>query len=120
MVVTPRPNVQDETILTLDSLFKKIYSRLVLTGDVLPYGQGDLKNTDEGFASLYRGMFSLQELGADMLCWIWRDPEVWSLIQNNWDSKNVMSEGLFRRLYYNIWLCNSYLNRAEGQNLLAT
>ena len=120
LVVTPRPNVQDETILTLDSLFKKIYSRLVLTGDVLPYGQGDLKNTDEGFASLYRGMFSLQELGADMLCWIWRDPEVWSLIQNNWDSKNVMSEGLFRRLYYNIWLCNSYLNRAEGQNLLAT
>lgn len=120
LLVAPRSTVQDEMDLSLDSLFDKIYSRLWQTGDMLPSGMADIPNANEGYSSFYRGMFNLQELCSDHLYWIWSDPDVMDLTRNDYTESNVWIEGFFRRLYYNIWMCNSYLKRAEGQNLLVT
>ena len=120
LVVEARPMMQDEMDLSLDSLFDKIYSRLWQTGDMLPVGMADIPNVDEGYTSYHRGMFYLQELCSDQLYWIWSDPGIWDLTRNAYTESNVVIEGFFPRLYYNIWMCNSYLKRAEGQNLLVT
>lgn len=120
LVIGDAQTIEDETTLSVDSIFNKIYNRTFITGDMLPSGKGDLRNIDEGTSSFYRMMYELQELGADHLFWIWNDPGISDLQENTVTADNYMVHGLFRRLYYNIWLCNSYLNRTEGQTALAT
>ncbi len=119
IVVKQSPGVQDETSLPIDSLFTKIYSRLVLTGNQMPGGEPDWKGADEGYMGFYRGLFSLQELSADQLFWVWNDVGIDKLVTNEIQSDNIMVESFFHRLYYNIWLCNSYLKRTENQASLA-
>lgn len=118
VVVTPSPGVQDETSLPIDSLFNKIYSRLVLTGNQMPGGEPDWNGADEGYLGFYRGLFTLQELCADQLFWIWQDFGIDKLVKNDLLSDNIIVESFFHRLYYNIWLCNSYLKRTENQESL--
>lgn len=115
IVVNPTQEVRDETGISVDSLFNKIYSRLVLTGNVLPAGDPDWKDLDEGLMGFSRILFSLQEFGADQVYWIWSDPGITDVTKNQVDAQNLLVEALFHRLYYNIWLCNSYLNRTQNQ-----
>ena len=103
-----------------DSLFNKIYSRLVITGDMLPDGQCDIDVADEGFTSFLRMMFELQESPCDHLYWIWPDVGISELTKNSVTDSNPCIYGFFRRLYYNISMCNSYLTRTESQKDLAT
>lgn len=117
--VGPRTEMQDEVDLALDSLFNKIYSRLAQTGDMLPVGRGDLRGMDEAMSGFARGLVNLQDLCADQVFWIWQDPGIADVATNNLTAKNALSDAFFRRLYYNIWLCNSYLHRSEGQSALA-
>ena len=117
--VGPRTEMQDEVDLALDSLFNKIYSRLAQTGDMLPVGRGDLRGMDEAMSGFARGLVNLQDLCADQVFWIWQDSGIADVATNNLTAKNALSDAFFRRLYYNIWLCNSYLHRSEGQSALA-
>ncbi len=117
--IGPREEMKDETVLSLDSLFNKIYSRLAQTGDMLPVGMGDLRGIDEAMSGFARGLVNLQDLCADQVFWIWQDPGIADVVTNNLTAKNALSDAFFRRLYYNIWLCNSYLHRSEGQSALA-
>ncbi|MBQ7631896.1 MAG: RagB/SusD family nutrient uptake outer membrane protein [Paludibacteraceae bacterium] len=119
-VVIPKQPVPDETSISVDSLYNKIYSRLAHTGNMRPAGAGDLRNVDEGFSGFHRGLFMLQELGADQLFWIWNDAGIDQLRNNTVAANNAMVYTFFYRVYYNIWMCNSYLSRTEGQAELAT
>lgn len=119
IVVSPRPNVYDETSISVDSLFNKIYSRLVVTGNQHPVGDPEITGVDEGNTGFFRTMFGLQELGADQLYFIWDDQGIKDIRSNYVETQNVISEAFFHRLYYNIWMCNSYLARTEGQAALA-
>ena len=120
LVIAGAQTIEDETTLSVDSIFNKVYNRTVITGDVLPAGKCDIRSIDEGYSGFYRTMFELQELGADHLFWIWNDVGVSDLQENTVKADNAFVHALFRRLYYNIWLCNSYLNRTEGQAALTT
>lgn len=119
IVVNPNPGVQDEISMPIDSLFNKIYSRLVFAGDSLPDGKSDFTGADYGYLGFARSMFALQELGADHLFWIWNDYGIPELISNSITADNAISAALFHRLYYNIWLCNSYVTRTKDQEELA-
>lgn len=119
IVVNPSPGVQDETSLPIDSLFNKIYSRLVFASDVFPQGTPDFTGADFGCLGFARVMFLLQELGADHLFWIWDDRDTRGLVTNSINAESVATTVFFHRLYYNIWLCNSYLTRTEHQEALA-
>lgn len=118
--IIPKQPVPDETSISVDSLYNKIYSRLAQTGNMLPYGAGDLRNVDEGWSGFHRALFALQEFGADHLYWIWSDPGVMDLRDNQVKADNSFAQIFFHRAYYNIWMCNSYLSRTEGQAELAT
>lgn len=93
-----------------DSLLNKIYSRFDQTGDQHPDGRCDFYGFDEGVTSLYRIVYELNEFPADLEAWNWGDIGVVDLQKNNWTANNLLLDGLFRRLYYNIKLCNDYLS----------
>ncbi len=96
------------------SLFIKIYSTLALTGQQGPSGNGDVAGVDEGTSSLYRMTYSLQEFPADQIYWIWPDVGVDDVRKMKWTASNSLVKGLYSRLYFDITLCNLYLdNYAE-------
>lgn len=120
VTVTDRPAINDETSISEDSLYNKIYSRLTQTGNGSPNEISDINDIDIGETGFFRGYVTLQESGADHLYWIWNDVGMYELTQNSVTADNEISKAFFRRLYYNIWLCNSYLNRTKGQTNLTT
>jgi len=118
VVIMPKetiPDAQQEA----DVLFDKIYSRMTETGDRHPTGYCDipLVGIDEGSTSLTRLVY-LNDLPTDQIYWVWRDADSWSLDHNNWTATNSLLHVLFHRLYFNIYLCNSYLHKKDVKDLV--
>ncbi len=105
------PNQSSE--LDVDGLFMKIYNTLGTTGQKGPDGNGDIAGMDEGTSSFYRMLFSLNEFPADMVWWVWPDPGVDDLRNVRWNSSNSLVKGLYSRLYFDITLCNLFLEETE-------
>lgn len=106
-----------------DAVFSKCYSTLALTGQQGPAGSGDVDDIDEGFSSFTRMIWLLQEMPTDE-CWIpWNDPGFPDLRTMKWNSLNQMVQGLYYRLYFDISLCNHFLENAkpdgDGANQIA-
>lgn len=116
VVVTAQNAVADDERTPIDSLYSKIFSRLVVTGDMTPSGVPDIKDVDEGTTSFYRAMFTMQENPCDQIYWIWNDPGIIEIGSNKFDVENPIVEQFFHRLYYNIWMCNSYMNRTKDES----
>ena len=113
LVITPQTDITDSD-LPLDELYAKIYSRMIETGDQKPDGKADISGLDEGTQSFYRVMHQINEVSADQLYWVWADMGIDQIRSNSWDANNFMLSALFERIYYNIYLCNSYLDRADA------
>lgn len=103
--------------LTMDSLYNKIYSRLVVTGDKQPDGNPDFSEGDEGYMSMIRNIHVLNEMPADHLFWIWNDFVIVDFSKNEWTSNNKILLYSYLRLYYNIDMCNEYLLRAQAESV---
>lgn len=116
--IGPREEMWDETYLSLDSLLNKIYSRLAMTGD--DHNASDIRGGTVEAGGFFRCLSYLQDLCTDQLYWIWNEPGIGDVVLNRVTPDNSFVHGLFRRLYYNIWLCNSYLSRSEGIASLAS
>ena len=101
----------------LDSLYFMVFDRLVQTGSVMPFGQGDISSYDEVTTSFYRSMWTLNEFPADGGWWIWQDPGIPDLQSCNWDSQNMFIQNAYLRLLYNLNLQNTYLAKAASWNL---
>ena len=91
-------------------LFVKIYSTLALTGQKGPDGSGDVAGVDEGTSSFYRMTYTLQEFPADQIYWIWPDVGVDEVRKMTWTAGNTLVKGLYARLYFDITLCNLFLD----------
>jgi hypothetical protein len=112
------PNKQSD--INNDELFVKIYATLALTGQQGPDGQGDIAGIDEGNSSFYRMIYGLNEFPADQIYWIWPDAGVDDIRQAKWNASNALCKGLFARLYFDIVLCNLYLENTAGDNSAST
>jgi starch-binding outer membrane protein, SusD/RagB family len=99
-----------------DGIFAKIYATLALTGSKGPDGAGDVDGIDEGTSAFYRMLFSLNQFPSDECWWVWADVGVTNLRDCSWDSSNGMVKGLYYRLYYNITLCNHFLDQTQGKS----
>ena len=95
----------------LNSLFVKVYATLGLTGQQGPDGNGDVAGVDEGTSSFYRMNYELQEFPADQIFWIWPDVGVDEVRKMTWTSSNTLLKGLYSRLYFDITLCNMFLQK---------
>ena len=112
------PNIQSE--INLDAVFVKIYATLGLTGQTGPDGNGDIADIDEGTSAFFRMLFSLNEYCADLIYWIWPDVGIEDVRSATWTSTNALTKGLYSRLYFNIILCNLYLEETKSTTVSAT
>lgn len=99
----------------LPSLFAKVYATLGLTGQKGPDGNGDVSGVDEGTSSFYRMNYELQEFPCDQIYWIWPDVGVDDIRKMKWTASNTLLKGLYGRLYFDITLCNLFLDKFEAQ-----
>lgn len=104
-------NPQQTSELDADALLNKIYSSFVLTGQVGPDGDKDIKDIDEGRSDLYRKSWEMNEFPTGEASWQWDDTGLPELLNKTWGADNASSVGLYYRLFFSITLCNSYLDQ---------
>ena len=102
------PNVNQQNFKQ-DSVFNRIYSTLSLTGTQIPAGSPDIAGIDEWVISFVRGLWNLNELTTDEAICSWADPFIPDLNTNNYSATNEQIRGMYLRLYYNIRVCNYFL-----------
>lgn len=109
IIIEPKEEIEDVDYDS-DSLFNKIYSRMTETGERHPDGQPDIQG-DEGAISLTRLTSYMNDIASDQTYWVWADPGIDDIRHNKWKVENNVLDYMFQRLYYNIYLCNSFLSR---------
>ena len=92
-----------------DSVFNRVYTTLSLTGVQMPAGSPDIAGIDEGMISFVRCIWNLNELTTDEAICSWADPFIPDLNTNNYSATNEQIRGMYLRLYYNIRVCNYFL-----------
>ena len=97
--------------------FAKVYGSFALTGNSGPSGNGDIQGIDEGTSDFLRLFWKAQELSTDEAVVSWGDPGIQDFHNMNWSSSNPMLTGLYYRSYYQITLCNDFINQASDANL---
>lgn len=102
-------------VFNQDQVFAKIYSSLAVTGQTAPAGDPDVVGVDEGFSAFYRSIWNVNELTTDEALWAWNDTGIPELQYNSWTSSNLLLKGLYGRLYFNITLCNHFLEKTTGK-----
>ena len=95
----------------------KVYGSFALTGNTGPAGNGDVQGIDEGTSDFFRLYWKAQELSTDEAVVAWGDPGIQDFHKMNWTSDNPMLKGLYYRSYYQITLCNDFINQASDANL---
>jgi hypothetical protein len=115
-------NPMQTTQLDKDALLNKIYSSFVLTGQIGPNGNGDIKGADEGRSEFYRMVWNLNELTTDEAHWIWykNDTGYEDLVENTYGADNAVASGLYYRIYFTITLCNYYLEQVPDDGTAET
>lgn len=103
-------NPMQTSELDADALLNKIYSSFVLTGQVGPDGDKDIKDIDEGRSDLYRKSWEMNEFPTGEASWQWDDTGLPELLSKTWGADNASSVGLYYRLFFSITLCNYYLD----------
>jgi len=89
------------------ALFNKCYGTFGLTGNG---NSGDVDGIDEGTSAFYRMMFELNEFPADGGFWNWyNDVGVNEIYSISWTQDNTLVQGLYCRFYFDITLCNHFL-----------
>lgn len=97
-----------------DGVFAKIYATLSLTGQEGPAGRGDVDGIDEGTSAFVRLIWNLNELTTDEAICSWGDPGIPEMNFNRWSSSHDQITGVYGRFYFNVTLCNHFLEQTEG------
>jgi hypothetical protein len=99
-----------------NEVFTKIYATMGLTGQEGPAGLGDVDGIDEGTSDFFRLIWNLNELPSDEAHCNWTDPGIPELNHANWGASHNQVQGMYYRLYFNITLCNFFLEQTEGRS----
>ncbi len=96
-----------------DEVFTKIYASLALTGQEGPAGSGDVAGIDEGTSAFVRLIWNLNEMPTDEAICSWGDPGIPELNFNKWSAGHDQIKGLYGRFYFNVTLCNHFLEQTK-------
>jgi len=98
----------------------KVYGAFALTGNA-SVGQPDIPVEiikDEGNSDFLRLYWNLQELTTDEAVWSWQnDAGIQGLHEMSWSSINSVINGLYYRSFFQITLCNDFINQSSDDNL---
>lgn len=97
-----------------DGVFAKIYASMALTGQEGPAGNGDVDGIDEGTSAFVRLIWNLNELTTDEAICAWGDPGIPEMNFNRWSASHDQITGIYGRLYFNVTLCNHFLEQTQG------
>ena len=98
-----------------NKVFTKIYATMGLTGIEGPAGSGDIDGLDEGTSDFFRLIWNMNELSTDEAHCCWGDGGIPELNYNAWGASHEYVTGLYYRLYFNVTLCNFFLEQTEGK-----
>ena len=90
----------------------KVYGSFALTSSTGP-GNSDLGGIDAGTSDFVRLLWDAQELSTDEAVCAWNDPGVPDFHNMNWNSGNVILNGLYSRSIYQITVANSFIANAS-------
>lgn len=94
----------------------KLYAGLNVTGQIGPFGDGDVQViADEGFSQYMRLYWQMQELPADGAVITYQDaggaPQ--ELNQSTWDDTNAFLAGMYSRIGFQVANANIYITQAQ-------
>ena len=99
-----------------NGVFTKIYATLATTGQNGPDGNGDVEGIDEGVSAFVRMIWELQEFPTDEGWWIWGgDAGLPDVRVISWTAVNPLISGIYYRLYFDVSLCNHFLQHATAE-----
>ena len=101
-----------------NKVFTKIYATMGLTGIEGPAGTGpgDVDGLDEGTSDFFRLIWNMNELSTDEAHCCWGDGGIPELNYNAWGASHEYVTGLYYRLYFNVTLCNFFLEQTDGKS----
>ncbi|WP_298110005.1 RagB/SusD family nutrient uptake outer membrane protein [uncultured Bacteroides sp.] len=107
-------NPQVNLTFSQNEVFAKVYATLGHTGQVGPYGNGDVAGIDEGTSAFYRLISTLNEFPSDEVLCSWNDVGIPEMNFISWGSSHNMVEGLYGRLMFDVTISNHFLEQTEG------
>ncbi len=117
----PKSDITSANIFNDPSSYKsflaKLYGGLVVTGQVGPDGNPDVRGIDEGFSQYVRGYWQLQELPTDEAIIGWGDVGLPEMNYQTWSSSNPFTTAMYGRIYYQIALVNEFLRETSDAKL---
>lgn len=101
------------------SVIAKVYGALATTGNSGPAGSPDIATSiiDEGFSDFNRSFWYLQELPTEEAVWSYYDNGTTDLNTMTWTPNNTVVKGLFKRTYFNMVLCNEFIDQSSDAKL---
>jgi len=101
------------------SVIAKVYGALATTGNNGPAGSPDIATSiiDEGFSDFNRSFWYLQELPTEEAVWSYYDNGTTDINTMTWTPNNTVVKGLFKRAYFNMVLCNEFIEQSTDSKL---
>lgn len=103
-----------------EGIFRRCYATMSTEGRNGADSGSDISNMDGGFSSFYRQMWNSNELTTDEAICGWGDYGIYDYDFNFYTENHPMLKGYFLRLYYSIFLCNTYLEKCADLDLQKT
>jgi len=97
----------------------KVYGAYGLTGSS-GSGSSDLGGIDAGTSDFIRMLFYADEFTTDEAVCAWNDPGVPDLHNLSWTSSDVILEGLYARIMYQVTVANSFIQQASAVKFTGT
>ncbi|GAB3867391.1 RagB/SusD family nutrient uptake outer membrane protein [Hymenobacter segetis] len=99
----------------------KLYAGFAVSGQGDPDSgsSSDISGIDAGTGNYLRQYWSAQELSTDEAVVAWNDPGIQDWHNMNWNASNLLINGLYNRLYYEISICNEFLRESTDEKLSA-
>ncbi|GAB3539378.1 RagB/SusD family nutrient uptake outer membrane protein [Pontibacter brevis] len=94
----------------------KVYGAFALTGSGGP-ASSDLAGIDAGTSDFLRLYWNHQELPTGEAIITWNDPGLQDFHNLNWTSSNVMTTGLYNRIFFQITMANEFIRESTDEKL---
>src|SRR5260221_586159 len=121
-ILTPNYEVTSQQVYSTAAGYTqamaKVYGAFALTGNQGPAGSGDIQGIDEGTSDFFRLYWNAQELSTDEAVVAWGDPGLQDFHLMNWTANNPMLQVLYYRSFYQITLCNNFINQASDAKIV--
>src|SRR5260221_3921553 len=94
------------------AVLAKLYASFALTGQIGPFGSGDVAGVDEGLSCLIRSLWNMQELTTDEAVWTYptdAQGTIFNLHYNTWVPSDIIPTALFARIMNVAALANEFI-----------